>query len=115
MSERRAQIAAAWRKAAGELHFRLTSPYFTTLRDGTSLSCLGLVHHFGAAFGTLIFVDGEQRPFQSGQLGDEYFFSILTDSYAQYDRELFVETLDDWGWFGPKELTPGWYTGKQWL
>lgn len=121
MSELRAQIAAAWHKAASELQFRFTSPYSTTLKNGATVHSLGLVHGFSAAFGTLIFVEGEERLFlvegnerlfRAEDFPDEYGWSILSDMYAKYERKLFVETLDEWGWFGPKEHAPSWYTGR---
>jgi hypothetical protein len=34
-------------------------------------------------------------------------------SYGDFDRALFVGTLDDWGWFGAGEPPP-WYTGRAW-
>jgi hypothetical protein len=30
------------------------------------------------------------------------------------DRQFFIDTLDDWKWFGPEGKQPGWYTGKDW-
>jgi hypothetical protein len=39
-----------------------------------------------------------------------YFFSILSlETYARYRREHFIETLVDWGYFGPEECRPDWY------
>lgn len=39
--------------------------------------------------------------------------SVLSASYLTYDRDLFVGTLDDWGWFGDGP-PPHWYTGAAW-
>ena len=42
------------------------------------------------------------------------FCSLLSDeSYGQFDRELFVATLNDWGWFGDGQ-PPDWYEGTPW-
>jgi hypothetical protein len=37
---------------------------------------------------------------------------IHQESYARYDRDLFLATLNDWGWFGDPADAPEWYTGK---
>jgi len=42
-----------------------------------------------------------------------YFVSVVSTSYEDYDRELFVDTLNDWQWFGPGD-PPEWYTGQPW-
>lgn len=35
-------------------------------------------------------------------------------AYADYDREVFVDTLNDWGWFGDAQRAPAWFTGRPW-
>jgi hypothetical protein len=38
-----------------------------------------------------------------------YFQSTLSPKYYdRYDRELFLETLRDWGWTGPGAMRPAW-------
>lgn len=39
---------------------------------------------------------------------------INEESYARYDRDLFLATLNDWDWFGDPADAPGWYTGRPW-
>jgi hypothetical protein len=43
-----------------------------------------------------------------------YYCSNLALSYRSYKRQHFIDTLNDWGWFGPAALPPAWYTGKPW-
>ncbi|MHB8692484.1 MAG: hypothetical protein ACYDHH_14690 [Solirubrobacteraceae bacterium] len=40
-------------------------------------------------------------------------FSALGTSYLGCDRDLFIDTLNDWGRCG-KEDPPSWYTGAAW-
>ncbi len=40
-----------------------------------------------------------------------YFSSLNPDVYGTFDRDLFIETLNDWGWFGAESNQPAWYTG----
>lgn len=37
-------------------------------------------------------------------------WSVLGDAYSAYDRDLFVETLNDWQWVGENQ-PPVWYSG----
>ncbi len=39
--------------------------------------------------------------------------SVLGASYLTYDRPLFIETLNDWGWFG-EGAAPAWFTREPW-
>jgi hypothetical protein len=36
---------------------------------------------------------------------------ILASSWHHYERQHFVTTLNDWGWYGPEELRLVWYSG----
>jgi hypothetical protein len=77
---------------------------------------VGLVHCFGAQRGTLIF-DVDRAPSSDvleGLRSEEYFCSLLSGAYERFDEALFRGTLNDWGYFGPAELRPSWYTGEQW-
>ncbi len=43
------------------------------------------------------------------------FVSMLDErSYAKYSRDLFVDTLNDWGWYGPEYGSPQWFSGQPW-
>ena len=45
----------------------------------------------------------------------DYAQSALNpDSYEPYRRELYIDTLNDWGWFGPSTAEPSWFTGAYW-
>jgi hypothetical protein len=39
--------------------------------------------------------------------------SVLGRSFLKYDRALFVDTLNDWGWCGARPAPP-WYSGEPW-
>ena len=43
-----------------------------------------------------------------------FYVSFLAPSYDDFDRELFVATLNDWGWKGREGAAPEWYTGEPW-
>jgi hypothetical protein len=72
-----------------------------------------VVRVFGRAPGTMILAP--QSSAEARSLAEEhgYFVSVVSASYENFDRELFVDTLNDWQWFGPGD-PPEWYTGKPW-
>ena len=77
---------------------------------------IGLVHSFGSPRGTLIF-GIDQSPTQEAlaqMRATGYFYSLVSESYERFDEEHFRGTLNDWGFFGPSDSRPNWYTGKKW-
>ncbi|TAK63178.1 hypothetical protein [Methylobacter sp.] len=102
------ELVAAFTTAARELGFRFTSP----LIIGND-SFLGLVQDFGSPKGTVIFLLGLKNDFtEVKQTG--HFFSELAGSYCVFNRKIFEETLNDWGYFGPASEKPSWFTGQPW-
>jgi hypothetical protein len=114
MTEKENQVVAAWKQAAVDLDIQFTSPFTISLPDGTRLECLGLVHRFGRRMGTVIAVIGEPSEPTDPLTTDDYFWSILGESYCEFDRQLFMDTLDDWKFFGPESERPAWYSGRVW-
>ena len=75
-----------------------------------------LVHGFGRVSGTLCALIGDHDTERQLNLEAERrgaLPSLLSENYLKYDRELFVATLNDWGWFG-RESPPAWFTGEPW-
>ena len=108
------QIMEAWKQAAQDLGIRVEIPFTLRTETGSVQVCEGRVLDFGGPKGVLF------RPIGSDENRDKslketgFFLSQLGSSYYQYDRQLFIDTLDDWKWFGPKGGQPEWYTGKNW-
>jgi len=40
-------------------------------------------------------------------------WSALGPAYLDYDRDVFIDALNDWGWTGTG-APPPWYTGAPW-
>ena len=71
------------------------------------------ISNFGREKGTIILdmADHEDLSKITGESG--YYCSCLnTEVYSEYDREVFVDTLEDWGYFGSIRDRPAWYKGK---
>jgi hypothetical protein len=112
MTDTEAKVVAAWKKAADDLGIKFTSPFVVTLQDGRQHEHLGLVHQFGRSIGTIIKVLHEPSHNTPHPEGDGYFCSILGSGYGRYERQAFINTLDDWQFFGPENERPPWYSGK---
>jgi hypothetical protein len=63
--------------------------------------------------GAILLDLGSTTSAQHGAVSRLGYFAtrINVVAYSNYDRTAFVDTLNDWGWFGPEEQRPGWYTG----
>ncbi|TWU22370.1 hypothetical protein Pla52o_34260 [Novipirellula galeiformis] len=109
-----ALLAAAWRDAAVDLGIEVVAPYSLTRPEYPRLEFPALVKRFGRPHGTVVDVFSNQ--IGSGQLGesllqDGYFYSLINpDVYVPYERDAFVETLVDWGWFDSQLNPPDWYS-----
>lgn len=114
MTETEAKVVAAWQEAADELGIQFTSPFALIPAGGPRQEHIGLVHQFGQRVGTLISVLGEPSERVSPSDCASYYWSILGPGYCTFDRKLFIDTLDDWKFFGPEAARPQWYSGKSW-
>lgn len=109
MTKKEIKVVGAWREAAADLGFRFTSPYIATAKNGQHFEALGLVHEFGGQIGTLISADPDADPYPPAAEG--YGVSYLAwNGYALYDRESWIEMLDDWGFWGERSRAPAWYS-----
>ena len=102
----------AWLEAGRELGIRVVAPFKLQTSDGTERWFEALIPDFGGPNGTV-----------AGNCNDElydirkqngYYASNLYSSYRKFDRQHFIDTLNDWGWYGGRRQEPPWYTGKPW-
>ena len=108
----RAAIGASFQEAAADLGLRLTAPFtLVDPSDGAAYEVLALLHDFGTPRGTLILAAGDRTPVPPPSARAGYFFSKLEPVYARYDRQLWLDTLEDWCWTGVGD-PPAWYTGQ---
>ncbi|MGE0044872.1 MAG: hypothetical protein AB7J28_08960 [Hyphomonadaceae bacterium] len=105
------EIVQAWRDAASDLGIRVTAPYELETEDGV-LMCEAFAPDFGSTAGAIA-VSRATADNAAGRLTGPAvpWRSILYEIYRRYDRELFIEMLEDWGWFGARAETPAWYKG----
>jgi hypothetical protein len=106
-------LIEAWCAAARDLQITVHSPHRLMSPNGEQIQFEILVEDFGSRQGTLIFAPDDVKRIRAAQeLG--YFCSELNPKvYSTYNRELFIEMLNDWAYFGDKDSTPIWYSGPE--
>lgn len=115
-AEELGSMERAWLEAAEQLEIRITVPYGIPSDPGP-VRFTAYLPDFGGANGMVIGPirrdsDGDTRRVAAKQAGG--YFSELSEEYHTFDRNLFIDTLNDWGWFGPEDSKPNWYTGEAW-
>ena len=107
------RLADAWRAASEALGVEILAPYSFEWK-GDVFDCLAFVPLFGGTKGTVVEAlhepgfDADPRLRAAAQEAGYFVSSVNTEAYSTYDKQLFVETLQDWGYFGPAEQAPPW-------
>lgn len=102
------QLINAWEKACVELQIEIISPFELNTESGKVKYPL-LVKDFGGKKGTILanhlyFID-----YPMPKHKDYFISAVNADMYSQFDRQQFIETLIDWGYFGLEENKPTWF------
>ena len=108
------EIMNAWRDAAKDLGIRVDIPFSLVSVNGETELYEGRAIDFGGPNGIVFGIFDDDTASGKRRKDAGYYWSGLAPSYRTYDRELFISTLDDWKWFGPKGQEPAWYSGKNW-
>jgi hypothetical protein len=106
------QISAAWRQAAADLGIRVVAPFGLATESGETEWFEAHIPDFGGPRGAVVANLDSRRDDIRTRLG--YYASNLSTTYQTYERNFFIATLNDWGWFGKPGEQPPWYTGEPW-
>ena len=108
--------AQAWIDASRDLGIRYVHPFTFMTRDGrTATTTGGWLPEFGGPLGTVLTTRFDDDWLDDEIVGLGYYTSRLSPhSYEPYRREIYIETLNDSGWYGPPEAKPSWYTAEPW-
>jgi hypothetical protein len=106
------EISNAWIQAAADLKIRVDAPFTLNTTSGESILFEAHMLDFGGPKGLV--VGNQESEFGGARKANGYYYSNLYPGYRRYDRQLFMDTLNDWQWFGEKGAEPTWYTGKPW-
>ena len=109
----------AWIEAGKDLDIVVIAPF--ELSSPNHDRCVFVAHlpDFGGPNGALLTIlDAQisQTDNRAVALAAKqgYWTSSLGEGYSNYERQLFIDTLNDFGYFGPPERRPTWFTGKPW-
>jgi len=114
MSDLNEEVVAAWLEAAEDLGIAVIAPYSVGTNGHALLLCEAFIPDFGSPTGAIAITSRSRRNARPALRKANRWCSELGNGYARYRRALFVEMLNDWGWFGQDHLKPGWYTGQPW-
>jgi hypothetical protein len=106
-------IIKAWEEAASDLGLEIEAPFYLNTDAGQIKFAL-LVKYFGSPKGTLIEELDNRFEIDFDDITQQYGYygSFLNPAtYERYDRDLFIEALTDWGFFGSPASPPAWYEG----
>jgi hypothetical protein len=111
-------VAAAWTTAADDLGIAVSTHGVLYDADGNAHSYTVHVPDFGSPKGTVCVVaspGGDTLSTVICRLAVEqgFHFAGFYDADRTYERAVFIDTLNDWQWFGDAD-PPEWYTGKPW-
>lgn len=102
------KLIEAWQQASEDLGIEIETNYVLDTEEGKADYPV-FVKNFGRKKGTIVarhelFID-----FPMPVHKDYYISAVNAEIYSNYNREYFIGTLEDWGYFGPDSIKPSWY------
>ena len=112
MSTSGSRLPAKWKRVANDLGLEIVSPYEVILPSGSRIRAPVLVRHIGGPKGILVVSDDSIVDWSDEIVQAGYGFSVLSEPEPsdEYDLDVFIELLSDWGWYGPESERPAWLT-----
>lgn len=107
------KLTDAWETASRELAIKASMPFSFEV-DGRLHRCVAWLPDFGGKGGMVVVAicppDFERDPnlFSDAKTAGYYASAINLEEYRDFDRERYIEMLQDWGFFGPPEARPAW-------
>lgn len=102
------KLFEAWQITADDLKLSVSFPWKQNEYE------LGiLIRDFGSKKGTIVTGLNTNLDFKKVEK-EGYYYSQLGQGYEKYEKSLYIDTLNDWGYFGDNENRPDWYNGKPW-
>jgi hypothetical protein len=103
-------MAHAWLTAAEDLQIRVVHPFEFRTRTGAIGRTMGVyLPDFGSPNGTIVLSRFDPDDIEDLIEDASYFSSGLNPrTYEPYKRQLYIQTLSDWGWYGTS-ASPTWY------
>ena len=112
VSTMESRLPAEWKRVANDLGLEIVSPYEVILPSGSRIRAPVLVRHIGGPKGILVVSDDSIVDWSDEIVQAGYGFSVLSEPEPsdEYDLDVSIELLSDWGWYGPESERPAWLT-----
>jgi hypothetical protein len=95
--------------AATDLGVGIVAPFRLFDSSGVACDFIALFPDFGSEQGVLVcHADDWVTTNMVASIQGYYCSGLYPDSYGRYDRSLWIETFNDWGWSGHKDDRPAW-------
>lgn len=108
MTSKLEQVIEAFRAAGRDLGIEVVAP-FDLVVEGQRHQFLAFMPQFGGAKGMVVAeMDADRGLYGVAQNAGYYISFVNAETYDKYDRQHFIETLRDWGFYGPDEQRPRW-------
>lgn len=104
------KLIKAWEKASKDLGIQIETP-FILKTNNEEIKYDILIKNFGSEIGTLIITTDNMCEFDKAKKDGFYCSALNPIHYENYNKENYIETLTDWGYFGQQENKPEWYDG----
>jgi len=109
----RLNVIQAWKEASKDLKIEIETPFQINSTNSTELKFDLLIKNFGSKNGTVILSYEETNDMNIIREYGYYCSGLNYSLYKKYNRDFFIETLYDWGFYGNINDQPDWYTGFQ--
>ena len=109
------RLPAKWKRVANDLGLDFVAPFELILASSVRTRVPVLLRNFGGPKGMLIVADYSES-LKTGWAEEAvragYGFSVMSEPEAgeEYERDVSIEVLADWGWYGSESERPAWLT-----
>ena len=114
MIQKHTLVTEAFLVAGRDLGIDVVAP-FNLIVDGQGYQFLAFLPHFGGPKGMVVAaIDLDSGLGVAADKAGYYMSSVNVDAYGTYEREHYVDTLNDWGFYGPEGKRPSWLKPSSW-
>ena len=106
------KVIATWLAAADDLGIRVTAPVTLSDLAGNAFLCEALVHDFGSSAGAIVVSSRTERRLRAEGRDPLKGYWASSGGVRTYARKQVIETLEDFGWFGPRAARPEWFVDR---
>ncbi len=106
------KVIVAWKEASEKLKIKIQWPFILIDEEWNNIEYDLLIENFGTKLGTLITSTDNmkkvEKKFKLASQYDYYCSALNPTNYSKYNEESFIDTLNDWGYYGDKANKPAW-------